>query len=322
MKDRKIESKLKELRALAGRDPDLRDEIKRLESKLSGVDDNIDAWKRVELARHPKRPTAMDYITMITDDFLELHGDRNFVDDPAMIGGIGMIDSQPITFIGLQKGRNMKENIRRNYGMAHAEGYRKALRLAKQAEKFRRPVVTFIDTPGAASGVGAEERGIAEAIARNLKEFSVLKVPILCFVLGEGMSGGALGIGVGDRIFMLENAIYSVISPEGLALILFRNSDKSQYAAGVMKMTARDLLSFGIIDGIIKEGEGGAHENPETAAQRIKEQIQSSLEVLLFKKSSDLLKQRSNKFQKIGKFYEAPPRKKPFYRRLFGLGNS
>ncbi|MFP4382697.1 MAG: acetyl-CoA carboxylase carboxyltransferase subunit alpha [Spirochaetia bacterium] len=319
MKDKKIERKLRELRALAGSNrPDIHAEIAHLETKLTGHDDGIDAWQRVELARHPKRPTAMDFITMITEDFLELHGDRYFADDPAMIGGIGMLDSQPVTFIGLQKGRNMKENIRRNYGMAHAEGYRKALRLAKQAEKFGRPVITLIDTPGAASGIGAEERGIAEAIARNLKEFSVLEVPVLCFVLGEGMSGGALGIGVGDRVFMLENSIYSVISPEGLALILFRDSSKSQYAAGVMKMTARDLLSFGIIDGIIKEGEGGAHENPELVAHRIKEQIQISLDVLMYKKPADLLKERSARIMKMGSYLEEPVKKKTFIRRLFG----
>ena len=231
---------------------------------------NLTAWDRVLLARMPERPKAKEYIDAIFDDFMELHGDRTFGDDKAIIGGIATLNGMPVTVIGEQKGRNARENIERNFGMPNPEGYRKALRLMKQAEKFKRPVITFIDTPGAYPGMGAEERGQGEAIARNIMEMSSLKVPIICVVIGEGSSGGALAIGVGDKIAMLENAVYSVLSPEGFASILYKDSSKAKEAAENMKMTAKDLKEFKIIDDIIKEPEGGAQEDFEKLSNDVK----------------------------------------------------
>ncbi len=325
MTEQEIRKKLKELRVLARRENlDISEEIVRLETKLSGGGDQApDAWKRVELARHAERPTTMDYISRICSQFMELHGDRCFSDDPAIIGGIGLIGGRAVTILGHQKGRNMKENIRRNYGMAHPDGYRKALRLAKEAEKFGRPVVTFIDTSGAFPGLAAEERGIGEAIARNLMEFSVLKVPVVCVVIGEGGSGGALGIGVGDEIYMLENSIYSVISPEGFASILLRDATKAKYAAGLMKLTATDLFSFGIIDGIIPEGPGGAHQDPDYTAVKIKQQVQIALERLTMITPDQLVRMRSKKFRSMGDFYDGEAKKQGLFRRLLnGSGRS
>ncbi len=286
---------------------DLAKEITDLKARLVPIEKNREmkpstAWDRVCLARHVERPGALEYIRMICDEFMELHGDRYYGDDPALIGGIGTIDGQPITFIGNQKGSNLKENIARNHGMGHPEGYRKALRLAKQAEKFNRPVVTFIDTSGAYPGLEAEQRGIGEAIARNLKDFSVLKVPVLCFIIGEGGSGGALGIGVGDKLYMLENAVYSVISPEGFASILLRDASKAEQAANTMKITATDLKSFGIIHDIIEEPTGGAHKDPQLVASRIRDVISRDLQVLCTKQPDRLVRYRIKKIRGIGHF--------------------
>ncbi len=263
---------------------------------------DLTPWNRVCLARNVDRPSSLDYINMMCDDFMELHGDRYYGDDPALIGGIGTMGGRAITFIGNQKGSNLKENIARNHGMGHPEGYRKALRLAKQAEKFHRPIVSFIDTSGAYPGLAAEERGIGEAIAMNLKAFSVLKVPILCFIIGEGGSGGALGIGVGDKLYMLENAIYSVISPEGFASILLRDPTKAKEAAAAMKITAEDLKSFGIIHEIIPEPAGGAHEDKKLVASRIKHIIIRDLDVLCNKPVDRLVRYRIKKIRGIGHF--------------------
>lgn len=273
------------------------------------------SWDRVCLARHIDRPGPLEYISMICDDFMELHGDRCFGDDPALIGGIGVIDGRPITFIGNQKGNNMKENLARNFGMGQPEGYRKALRLVKQAEKFNRPVVCFIDTAGAHPGMGSEERGIGEAIARNLKDFSTLRVPILCFIIGEGGSGGALGIGVGDKLYMLENAIFSVITPEGFASILMRDPSRAKEAAETMKITAEYLKEFGIIHDIIPEHPGGAHKDPAFTAERIRETIIRDLDVLCTKQPDRLVRYRVKKIRSIGQ-QNAP---KDWKQQLFNI---
>jgi len=294
-----IRSKIEEIKVLAEKEHiDISRELDDLKAKYAPSSD--DTWEKVQLARRIDRPNTLDYIDLICDEFVELHGDRHFGDDPAMIGGIGTVDGRPVTFIGHQRGHNMKENIARNYGWAYPEGYRKALRLARQAEKFRRPVVTFIDTAGAYPGVHAEERGIGEAIAVNLKAFSVLKTPIICFVIGEGGSGGALGIGVGDKIYMLENSIYSVISPEGFASILLRDAERAKEAAEIMKVTAQDVSEFGIVHGLIPEVPGGAHLNPAFTAGEIKKTIIRDLKVLMSKTPDQLIRYRSKKIREIG----------------------
>ena len=261
----------------------------------------ITAWDRVLLARKSDRPKAQEYINAIFDEFIELHGDRNFGDDKAIIGGIATLDGMPVTVIGEQKGRNAKENIERNFGMPNPEGYRKALRLMKQAEKFNRPVITFIDTPGAYPGMGAEERGQGEAIARSIMEMSSLKVPIICVVIGEGSSGGALAIGVGDKVVMLENAIYSILSPEGFASILYKDSSKAKEAAENMKLTAKDLKELNIIDDIIKEPEGGAQEDFEKVAKDVKKYLLKNIKKLKGMKKEDLLENRYTKIRNLGK---------------------
>ena len=306
MRKKRLQNKLQELLALAERDRiDIREEITLLKQKIAGGDDPAGrAWARVLKAREPERPTALDLIGDMTDSFIELHGDRAGGDDPALVGGIGMLEGEPVTFLGHQKGRNLKGNIRRNYGMAHPEGYRKARRLALQAEKFGRPVITLIDTPGAYPGIGAERRGIAEAIAANLKLFSSLKVPVISVVFGEGGSGGALGIGVADRVYMLENAVYSVISPEGCASILLKNSDRARDAAGLLKLTAGDLLRFGIIDGIIAEPEGGADRDHRAAAAAIKEVLLRELAELRLLSPAGLIRARSRRLAQAGHFSE------------------
>ncbi len=276
----------------------------KLEDRLADTGADTSPWHRVQLSRHPDRPGTLDYIKLIADEYLELHGDRNFGDDKALVGGLAVIDGLAVTFVGHQKGHNLRENIRRNGGMAHPEGYRKALRLAKQAEKFHRPLITFIDTGGAYPGVTAEERGIGEAIARNLMEFSRLKTVVLCFIIGEGGSGGALGIGVGDKIFMLENSVYSVISPEGYASILLRDPDKAEKVASLMKITAQDLKSFKIINKILPEPPGGAHRDPAFSAAVIKKQILESLSQLGKHDAEQLVRYRSAKIQKIGQFHD------------------
>ena len=260
----------------------------------------ITAWEKVTLARELDRPKAMDYIKSLFQNFIELHGDRNFGDDKSIVGGIATLEGIPVTVIGEQKGKNVKENMERNFGMPEPEGYRKALRLMKQAEKFKRPVVTFIDTPGAYPGMGAEERGQGEAIAKNLMEMSKLKVPIICVVIGEGSSGGALAIAVGDRIVMLENAVYSILSPEGFASILYKDSSKAKEAAENMKLTAKDLKELNIIDDVIKEPEGGAQNDFSLVAEQIKKYIIDSVEELRKESKEKLIEERYQKFRKMG----------------------
>lgn len=283
--DKKIEEleiKIEELRKISTENNiDLTCEIEKMEKKLlelrNDLSSKLTPWDRVVLARMNDRPTSLDYIEMIFDDFIEFHGDRFYGDDPAIVGGIATLDGIPVTVIGEQKGRNTKENLFRNFGMPHPEGYRKALRLMKQAEKFKRPIITFIDTPGAYCGIGAEERGQAEAIARNLMEMSTIETLKIAIVIGEGSSGGALAISVADEIWMLENAVYSILSPEGFASILWKDASRAKEAADVMKMTAFDLKELGIINRIIKEPAGGAHKAPQMVAEEIKRHL---LEVL------------------------------------------
>ncbi len=302
MEKQNLQELLNELRQIAAeKDLDLSRDIGRLEKKLIGkIDEETYAWSKVQAARHSNRPGAVEYIRAIFDDFQELHGDRYYGDDPAIVGGIARIGSQAFTVIGHQKGSNFKENNYRNFGMPNPEGYRKAHRLAKQAEKFHRPIVTFIDTPGAYPGMGAEERGIGEAIAKNLRDFSVLRVPIICFVVGEGGSGGALGIGVGDKLYMLQNSVYSVITPEGFASILLRDASQAKKAAGMMKMTPRDLVKLGIIHDVIPEDPEGAHVNINLSAEIMKDIILRDVSDLLKKDSEALIRYRSKKIRQVG----------------------
>lgn len=304
-----LERKIEELKGFTTReDLGMSGELKKLEAKLAQIKkeiyENLTPWQRVQLARHPKRPYTLDYIEMIMTDFIEIHGDRHFADDKAIVGGLAVLNGEKIMVIGHQKGRDTKENLARNFGSAHPEGYRKAIRLMKMAEKFSLPVVTFIDTPGAYPGIGAEERGQAEAIAYNLREMATLQIPIIIFVIGEGGSGGALGIGIGDKIYVLENAYYSVISPEGCAAILWKERARSPDAAKSLKLTAKDLLEMGIIDGIIKEPIGGAHRNPQGTAESIKTAIKKDLEVLKKIPKDKLIEMRYEKFRSIGVFSE------------------
>jgi acetyl-CoA carboxylase carboxyl transferase subunit alpha len=280
------------------------EELEQIEAKIRASSRAETTWKRVELARHPDRPYAMDYILRIFDSFIELHGDRCFGDDPALIGGLGFLAGRPVTILANQKGRNLRENMRRNHGMANPEGYRKALRLAKEAEKFGRPIITFVDTSGAYPGLGAEERGIGEAIARNLRDFSQLKTPIVCVIIGEGGSGGALGICVGDKIYMLENAIYSVISPEGGASLLLRDAGKAKDAAAMLRITSADLLEFKVINGVIPEPPGGAHTDPDGMARTIKELLVRELANLTSRTPPVLVRYRNQKIRKIGHWNE------------------
>ncbi|MBQ2938664.1 MAG: acetyl-CoA carboxylase carboxyltransferase subunit alpha [Clostridia bacterium] len=261
---------------------------------------NKTAWDRVTIARTPERPKALDYINEIFTNFIELHGDRAFSDDKSIIGGIAKLEGIPVTVIGEQKGKNAKENIERNFGMPNPEGYRKALRLMKQAEKFGRPIITFIDTPGAYPGMEAEERGQGEAIARNLFEMSKLTVPTISVVIGEGSSGGALAIGVTDIIIMLENSIYSILSPEGFASILYKDATKSQEAADKMKITAKELKKLEIIDEIVEEPEGGAQEDFENVCQNLRNMLSKDIKRLSKIKKDDLVEQRYQKYRKIG----------------------
>jgi len=278
--------------------------ISELEEKLEqtklDVYKNMSGWQKVQMSRHADRPQTFDYIEMICDEFVELHGDRTVKDDKAIVGGFASINGESVMIIGHQKGKNTKERQFRNFGMANPEGYRKALRLMKMAEKFNKPVVTLIDTMGAYPGLEAEERGQGEAIARNLLEMSVLKVPIICIVIGEGASGGALGIGIGDRVYMMENTWYSVISPESCSSILWRSWDHKERAAEALKLTGEDMLSNGLIDGIIPEPLGGAHQNPLVAAEFVKNQILSDLTVLKAKDKETLVAERIDKFSKMG----------------------
>lgn len=258
---------------------------------------DITPWEKVKLARMPLRPTGMDYIERIFEGFLEMHGDRLYSEDRAIVGGIAFFGDIPVTVIAQQKGRNTKENITRNFSMPHPEGYRKALRLMRQAEKFHRPVICFIDTPGAFCGLGAEERGQGEAIATNLAEMMLLKTPVISIVISEGGSGGALALGVADKVYMLEHAVYSILSPEGFASILYKDSSKAEQAAKDMKLTAQDLYQFGIIDGIIPEPQGGAHNDFDQMMSNVKTALKADLEVLGKLPVEELLEQRYQKFR-------------------------
>jgi acetyl-CoA carboxylase carboxyl transferase subunit alpha len=300
-----LEKKLEELKKFTSEKKiDLSSEIVRLESKLGQLRketySSLTAWQKVQIARHPQRPYTLDYISMIMSDFIELHGDRSFSDDSAMVTGLAKLGSQRIVVIGQQKGRDIKENLKRNFGCAHPEGYRKALRIMQLADNFSLPIVIFIDTPGAYPGVGAEERGQAQAIALNLREMINIATPIMATVIGEGGSGGALGIGVVDRICVLENAYYSVISPEGCAAILWKNSAKAPDAAEVLKLTAQDLLRLGIIDEVVPEPMGGAHHDPQKMGQIMKETIKRNLEELRAIDKEELLKLRYKKYRNMG----------------------
>jgi len=303
---RKKISELKEYTQTA--DVDLSSEITSLEERFAKLEEeiyeNMKPWDRVQVARHPERPTTLDYLPLVFKDFIELHGDRVYGDDEAIIGGIGSFEGQPVTIIGHQRGKDTKENVRRNFGMPHPEGYRKALRLMKQAEKFGRPVICLIDTKGAYPGRAAEERGQSEAIARNLVEMAGLEVPVLSIVIGEGGSGGALALGVGNQILMLENSTFSVISPEGAASILWKDAALAKTAAEAMKITAPDLLKMGIIEHMIPEVRGGAHHDTSRQAQLISGAIRYSLKELEGMSPEQLISQRYEKFRAIGVFTE------------------
>lgn len=300
-----LEKKIQELKNfVSDKKIDLSSEVKRLEDKLEYLKKdtytNLTAWQRVQLARHPQRPYTLDYISMLMTDFIELHGDRAYGDDKAMVTGFAKIDNQKIMVIGHQKGRDTKDNLKRNFGCAHPEGYRKALRIMEMAEEFDLPIVVFIDTPGAYPGIGAEERGQSQAIAVNLREMAKIAVPIIATIIGEGGSGGALGIGVADRVCVLENAYYSVISPEGCAAILWKDGAKAPLAAEVLKLTASDLLKMGLIDEIVPEPLGGAHRDAQKIAASLKEVIKRNLKELKGLDKDDLLKLRYKKYRSMG----------------------
>ncbi len=304
-----LEKQLAELRSRAeDSEIDMNSEIKKIEDKLAKTKmdtyRNLSSWQRVLIARHQQRPFMLDYVREAFDDFTELHGDRHIGDDEAMPGGLAYLEGSRVVLIGHQKGRDTKENLRRNFGSAHPEGYRKALRLMKLAEKFGAPIVTLIDTPGAYPGIGAEERNIAEAIAYNLKEMMVLEVPIVSVVIGEGGSGGALGIGVADRVLMLENAYYSVISPEGCAAILWKDRKYAEEAASALRLSAGELYDMGIVDEVVPEPMGGAHHDPVGAANTLKSAIWKHLLELEKIETRELLDQRYQKFRKFGEFKE------------------
>jgi len=304
-----IEKRIKELRNFAkGKRIDFTKEIGELERKArqlkKEVFSSLTAWQRTQLARHLKRPTTLDYIGMLFEDFIELHGDRSFGDDRALIGGLAKLDGEGIVVIGHQKGKDTRENIARNFGMAHPEGYRKALRLMKFAQKFSKPVICFIDTPGAYPGLEAEERGQFEAIARNLRDMSQVDTPIIVIVIGEGGSGGALGIGIGDKILMMENAVYFVCTPEACSAILWRDSAKADVAAEASWITAPALFKLGIIDEIVPEPSGGAHRDPGLAAQELKKAVLKNLGLIKNINKDELLQMRYEKFRKMGVFTE------------------
>ncbi len=311
-----LENKIEELSRLAdGKDMNITTEIKKLEKKArdlrADIFSKITPWQKTLIARHPERPYTLDYINLMMEDFVELHGDRRFADDSSIVAGFAKFQGMPVAVIGHQKGRSTKERIERNFGQPHPEGYRKALRIMKLAERYKMPIITLIDTPGAYPGIGAEERGQAEAIAFNLHEMFTLKTPIVCLVIGEGGSGGALALAAGDRVLMLEHSVYSVISPEGCAAILWAKNGTAvgpaEYskASEALKMTADDLQEHGIIDEIIPEPLGGAHRQKEEAATSIAEALKRHIEELNTKPVNDLLEERYGKFRKIGGFLEA-----------------
>lgn len=304
-----LENRIRELQEFTdARGIDLSDEIATLRAKADSlraeIFESLTPWQRVQLARHPKRPTALEYIELVFDDFLELYGDRSLRNDEAMVGGVALLDGIPVTVIGPQKGRDTKENIRRNFGLPHPEGYRKALRLMRQAEKFNRPVITLIDVVGAFPGIEAEQRGQGVAIAENIRHMSFLRVPVVSVVTGEGGSGGALAIGVGDRVLMQENAWYSVISPEMCAEILWKDTSQAQEAAAVLRLAAKDLLEFGIVDEVIQEPMGGAHRDKEAAAGILKDALLRHLRPLLDMDAEALVEQRLQKYRQMGRLEE------------------
>ena len=304
-----IEKKIEELRVIAnGGGMDVDEEIRRLEKKARQMTKDLylklNRWQRTLLARHPKRPYTLDYIRLMCSDFIELHGDRSYADDRSLVGGMAWFEGVPIMVMGQQKGRTTKEKVYRNFGMAHPEGYRKALRLMKIAEKFGRPILTLIDTPGAYPGIGAEERGQAEAIARNQFEMATLRVPFIAAVIGEGGSGGALALGVGNRVIMQENAIYSVISPEGCASILWRDTAKAPEAAEAMKITAQDLSELGVVDEIVREPLGGAHRDHNRAASLLRRVIRRHLGELMAMSPEELIAHRYDRFRRLGVYAE------------------
>ncbi len=304
-----LEKKIEELKKFTeSREIDFSEEIKKLEIKSESMKREIysklSPWQRIQVAKNLLRPRTLDYIQKVFEDFIPLHGDRLFKDDTAVIGGLAFFEGAPVVVLGHQKGKDTKDHIFRNFGMANPEGYRKALRLIQMAERFNRPVISFVDTPGAYPGIGAEERGVAEAIAKNLKELSGVKTPIIVIVHGEGGSGGALGIAIGDRILMLENAVYSVISPEGCSAIIWKNASRAADASVVLKMTAQDLLELGVIDEIIKEPAGGAHRNHAEIIQTMKNVIRKSLKELVGLDKNELVARRYEKFRAMGKFLE------------------
>lgn len=302
-----LEAKLVEMKNVSS-SLDIEEEIKIIEEKVSRLKETVyrdlTRWQRVQLARHPERPYTLDYIYLMTQDFVELHGDRKCKDDKAIVGGFARIDEYKVMIIGHQKGRDTKSNVFRNFGMPNPEGYRKAIRLMKLAEKFNRPIITFLDTPGAYPGIEAEERGQAEAIARNLLEMSLLKVPVVVVIIGEGASGGALGIGIGDRILMLENTWYSVISPESCSSILWRSWDYKEQAAEALKLTSQDLLKLRVVDRIVPEPLGGAHKNHEEMANTLKSVLKEELAQLSKIKPERLIENRMNKFGEMGEVNE------------------
>ena len=302
-----LEKKIEEMRRLEG-NLDISKEISRLEEKVTqlkeNIYDNLTRWQRVQLARHPERPYTLDYIYMMTEDFIELHGDRYYQDDKAIVGGFAKLGDEKVMIIGHQKGRDTKSNLYRNFGMPNPEGYRKALRLMKLAEKFNKPVITLLDTPGAYPGLEAEQNGQAEAIARNLFEMSMLRVPIIVVIIGEGASGGALGLGVGDRILMLQNTWYSVISPESCSSILWRSWDYKEQAAEALKLTAPDLLEQKLIDRIVPEPLGGSHKDPEKMGQVLKDILLEELKKLTSIKPDKLVDLRLQKFGNMGVYKE------------------
>jgi acetyl-CoA carboxylase carboxyl transferase subunit alpha len=304
-----LENKIAELRKLGGPQLDL--EIRRLERKARQLQrevfSELSAWQKVLLSRHPLRPFTLDYVGRLVEDFVELHGDRAFRDDESIVGGVGRFRGTPVLILGHQKGRGTKENLKRNFGMTRPEGYRKALRLMETAARLGLPILTFIDTPGAYPGIDAEERGQAEAIAKNLEVMARLPVPIIATVIGEGGSGGALALGVADRILMLEYAVYSVISPEGCASILWKDQKKVETAAREMKMTASDLLELGIADGIVQEPAGGAHRDPDGAADAVGEAVATALATVAALPTGKRLEARYQKFRRMGSFLESGP---------------
>jgi acetyl-CoA carboxylase carboxyl transferase subunit alpha len=303
-----LENRIAELRE--AEDPlAARDEIQKLEARLRRLQQrtysSLTAWQRAQIARHPKRPHSLDFFRLLLEDFLELHGDRVFGDDQAIVGGLARFEGEPVVVIGHQKGRDTRENIARNFGMPHPEGYRKALRLMQLAAKFGKPVLTFIDTPGAYPGLGAEERGQAEAIARNLREMAGLPTPVISVVTGEGGSGGALAIGVANRVLMLEYAIYAVISPEGCAAILWGDATKAPEAAELMRITAPDLQHLAVIDGIVPEPVGGAHRNWQETAANLRGALRDQLWELRSRSAAELIQDRHERFRRIGVFEDA-----------------